>query len=157
MDLIIPCLSVIQPWAEFLVSNIKPIENRPRRSNYKGLLLIHSSKKYDSLWMENLKKPELIIAKEHLKRRAGLAAALPRGYIIGSVIQTGCIEPYAECKSGWKDKEQFGLMVQGGIKFEKPFPYSGSLGIFKVNIENQLTTTDIWKMVFSLSKAKLHE
>ena len=38
-------LSVKQPWAYLLVSGIKDIENRPRRTHFRGRILIHASAK----------------------------------------------------------------------------------------------------------------
>ena len=37
-------LSVKQPWAAFLVNGIKDIENRTRRTTFRGRILIHASK-----------------------------------------------------------------------------------------------------------------
>lgn len=37
-------LSVKQPWAALLVNGIKDIENRTRRTTFRGRILIHASK-----------------------------------------------------------------------------------------------------------------
>ena len=38
-------LSVRQPYANLIVKGYKDVENRSRRTNYRGLLLIHASAK----------------------------------------------------------------------------------------------------------------
>ena len=38
----LPALSVRQPWAWLIVSGLKDVENRPRRTHYRGSLLIHA-------------------------------------------------------------------------------------------------------------------
>ena len=79
------CLSVRPPWSTLIVAGrgIKPLENRTWYCKYRGLLLIHSSKTWDSsgaLWIVR-HRPELegmIYHSKHL-----------RGYIIGHVKMVG--------------------------------------------------------------------
>lgn len=42
------CLSIMQPWATFVVDGIKTVENRSKATNYRGELLIHASLKFDT-------------------------------------------------------------------------------------------------------------
>ena len=42
-------LSVRQPWAWLIVNGWKPIENRSRRTNVRGRILIHASLKFDHI------------------------------------------------------------------------------------------------------------
>jgi len=42
--MILRALSVRQPWAWAIVQGLKPWENRSRRFNYRGPVLIHASK-----------------------------------------------------------------------------------------------------------------
>jgi len=41
-----PCLSVRQPWASFIVEGIKDVENRTWYTSYKGPVFIHASKTF---------------------------------------------------------------------------------------------------------------
>ena len=49
MDDVLPqkALSVRQPWAWLIVNNWKPVENRSRRTNVRGRILIHAALKFD--------------------------------------------------------------------------------------------------------------
>lgn len=53
-DLPALALSVRQPFAELIVKGVKPVENRTRRTFYRGPVLIHASKFEMSLddWMD---------------------------------------------------------------------------------------------------------
>lgn len=41
-------LSIRQPWAALIVHGVKPVENRSRRFNHRGLILIHAGKEPDA-------------------------------------------------------------------------------------------------------------
>jgi hypothetical protein len=153
MSLKIPCLSVFQPWAELLVAGIKPVENRTRRSNYKGPLLIHASKKFDALWTEGLPPELAIIAKEHLRSVCTFPTKLPRGCIIGLVIQTGCANP-GEKVNTWHGDWAFGLLMQDAVKFERPIPHMGRQGMFRADVQGKISPADIMKMICAINKWK---
>ena len=40
-------LSVRQPWANLIVDDIKPIENRTWKTNYRGRIYVHAPAKID--------------------------------------------------------------------------------------------------------------
>jgi len=42
-------LTVRQPYASLLVSGIKDVENRSRRTNYRGTVLIHAGAKWHEI------------------------------------------------------------------------------------------------------------
>lgn len=56
--LIMKALSLYQPWAWFIARGFKPVENRGWATNYRGPILIHAAKKYDTKmcpsWAETL-------------------------------------------------------------------------------------------------------
>lgn len=158
MNLIIPSISVYQPWAELLVAGIKPIENRPRVSNHKGPLLIHAAKKFDAKWSEKLNEEALKLAKEHLKKVCSFPTELPKGCIVGFVIQTGCVKPldpiwppHPSCK--WYEG-QYGLLMEYPVKFTSPIPYTGRQGMFKADVKGMITPADIVKIVQQISRWK---
>lgn len=84
-----PALTILQPWASAIVAGIKTVETRPRRSHYRGPLVLHAG-----------------MSDHHLTAHDGdpagchgrtLAAAvhsglpLTRGAIIGSAVVTDCV------------------------------------------------------------------
>ncbi len=83
-------LSIRQPWANAILFHGKPIENRPRRTNYRGRIAIHASL-YDNweYWKWS---------KESIEQAAGHAVTVPyptdllRGGIIGSVEIIDCVD-----------------------------------------------------------------
>jgi hypothetical protein len=151
MSLKISCLSVFQPWAELLVAGIKPVENRTKRSNHRGPLLIHASKKFDAEWMDGLPPELVIIAKEHLRTVCSFPTKLPRGCIVGAVIQTGCTTP-GKSVNVWHGDWAFGLLMQGAVKFEQPIPYTGRQGMFKADVQGKIGPADIMKIICFISR-----
>jgi hypothetical protein len=148
MSIKISCLSCYQPWAELLVAGIKPIENRTKRSNHTGLLLIHASKKFDANWTEKLSSVALSQAKKYLKKVCNFPTKLPRGCIVGSVIQIGCTAP-GDGMGEWHEEGAFGLRMVGAVKFEIPIPHVGRQGVFRAEVQGKIAPADIIKMICS--------
>ena len=96
-------LTVKQPWAHLIVHGYKSagggiehklIENRTRRTAYRGELYIHAGKSFDTAAPGCIGDfcPEAKIAI--LRNIARLNAE--RGRIIGRVWLDGCLSPYAK-------------------------------------------------------------
>jgi hypothetical protein len=84
----IPALSLWQPWAWLVVHALKPFENRPWRTKYRGPLLIHASARRNR---EDYEACRIFIA--------GFTdivlppfEELPRGGIVGRAEVTDCID-----------------------------------------------------------------
>jgi hypothetical protein len=82
----LPALSVRQPWAWLIVNGFKDVENRPRRTHYRGPSLIHAGLNRAG-YAENI---------EWVKRKHGIFVPLQldAGGIVGVV---DVIEPMADC------------------------------------------------------------
>lgn len=120
--LIMKALSIWQPWAWFIVRRFKPVENRLWATNYRGPLLIHASKKYDTgmdvAWAE-----DLIGAK--LPPRAFFDRL--QGGICGIADQTDCVTRHP---SPWLSGPH-GFVLDNAAPV--PFtPYRGMQGLFNV-------------------------
>ena len=91
-------LSIRQPWAWLIVNGFKPIENRSRRSHYRGPLAIHASAtmtkaEYEAacLFINSIELPlatlrQLVVAFpsfESLKNQCG--------GIVGEAVMTDCV------------------------------------------------------------------
>jgi ASCH domain. len=119
-------LTIRQPWAELIVSGRRAFEVRNWKPDYSGWILVHAGKKFD----------------EEAASRLNLSAAeLTFGAIIGKVHIDDCIEFTQESWENlrpqhleWADFQPgtFGWHLSHAIKFERPIPWSGSLGLFEV-------------------------
>jgi len=127
--LILPCLSVRQAWAWAIVQGLKPWENRPRRFNYRGPVLIHAGKTLDA---------DYAGACDVIERLSGKRppAVTDTGGLVGAAMLTDCAAPLAS-HDGWRGAGEFGLRFEHAITL--PFrPVKGMLGLFKV----ELTATE---------------
>jgi len=132
--MIIPALSIKQPWAWAIIDGHKSIENRDwkNKPRYRGPLLIHASKSYDKTgasWI-NDQFPEL--------RIPNLYVGEGMGGIVGIAYFTDIVR-YSE--SPWF----FGPL---GLVLEqaKPlpfFPCKGQLGFFNVDYPDDLFTRNL--------------
>lgn len=117
-------ISVRQPWAWALFHG-KPVENRSWKTDYRGELLIHASKKFDYdgyLWL--LKPAQNGLVKEWIP--------LPNGYrtgcIIGKVTMTDCVISHP---SPWFFGP-YGHIYKNQIEFKNTIPFRGALKFFDV-------------------------
>ncbi len=83
-------LSLKQPWAEFIVSGRKTIEIRKWKTNFRGEILIHTSKSPDAKAMMRFGFKE---------------GSLPLGFIIGRVKLVD-VKNYADAQEFEADKEK---------------------------------------------------
>lgn len=119
-------LSIRQPWASLIIAGIKPVENRTWKSNYRGPLLIHASKKFDHeglKWVAGKYEYDLF----HPDYQIALASQEERGGIIGSVNMIDCVTHHP---SEW-------FFGPYGFVFEDPkelpfLPCPGKLSFFEV-------------------------
>lgn len=124
-------LSLWQPWASAIAAGVKKIETRSRRTNYRGPLAIHASKK---LIIPN--DPEFISVLKHFGL---LDQELPQGCILGWTELKGCILMTGETISSVGRVERvFGRYESGRYMwllgdfhaFKKPIPCRGQQFLF---------------------------
>ena len=122
-------LSVQQPWAELVLRGIKDVENRSKRTAYRGLLLIHASK-------------SAALAKQVSGQDVGDGERLPLwdelayGAIVGAVEVTDCLDV-----RGWTARRRenvspfangpFCWLLEGAQRWERPFPCNGQVGLWR--------------------------
>jgi len=107
----VKALTVRQPWASLIISGEKSIENRARRTNYRGLLLVHAGRRDDPP-ME-------------------CAGALPRGAIIGSVRLVDCVR---DSPSEWAVVGAWHWVLADPRAFDTPIPCTGQLGLWRPSL-----------------------
>ncbi|BDC78667.1 ASCH domain-containing protein [Pseudomonas aeruginosa] len=115
-------LSIRQPWAWLIVYGGKDIENRSRRTNFRGRFLVHAS--------QGMTRQEYNMAT-WIAGPLGVTIPpfdeLQRGGIIGSVELVDCLE---DSSSPWYMGEK-GYLLRDPRPL--PFtPYKGQLGFFDV-------------------------
>lgn len=131
-------LSIYQPWASLILGRKKMYETRGYKTDYRGRMLICSSR------MDN---PDLrTICKQHLFKAAleelgfDNPEKLPRGFLLGSVELVGCF-PVHDMPSITKRELAFGDFMKGRfawalarpIVLVVPLPFAGKQGLFSVD------------------------
>jgi hypothetical protein len=115
-------LTVKNPWAGTILLLGKDVENRTRKTNYRGRVLIHSSR------MQDMGAYHGAFGK--MFSNPDFRDKLCFGCIIGSVELFDCI-PNAESK--WAEPGLWHWRVRDPIVFEDPIAVKGNLGIWEYN------------------------
>jgi len=119
-------LSVRQPWAYLICSGIKDVENRSRRTNYQGKVLIHSPAKGDP-------RGDKCFLLEQVKyiARYGKEFAVHNflhSAIIGSVEIIDCVQNHS---SIWAAAGYWHWILENPVLFDKPIlNVPGRLGLW---------------------------
>lgn len=136
-------LTVKQPWADLIVEGKKDVENRGWSVNWRGVVLIHSSKEFDLDGYEALRRRNVI-------RRT--PEKFETGAILGAAILRECV-PYVravnnpgkfgiEELSEWHEPNQIGWYFSAALQFAHRFPISGRQGLWFVRPDLNLTGPD---------------
>lgn len=113
------CLSLKPPWPYAIFHLGKDVENRPWPIQYRGPLLIHSSKTWDQKGYDFLtRRDEYVPSKDHHVF----------GAIVGQVELIGCVD---QSDSEWFYGD-YGFELARPVEFRRPIPWRGQLGIFFV-------------------------
>lgn len=121
----IPALSIRQPWAWLVVNGFKDIENRSRRTNHRGPLLIHaglSTSDYNSATAEWLRQKYGVV----------IPTELEFGAILGLVEVVDCVSNHP---SPWFHPGGFGYVLAKARRLSPTYPCAGKLGLFKPDWE----------------------
>lgn len=111
-------ISVRQPWAWAIVTGYKDVENRARRTERRGTLLVHAGLKMDPRGFQFLWELGL-----HRK----LPDELPRGALVGEVRLSDCLYGYT---SEWAEPGSWQWILTGAKEFRTPLSCSGAQGLF---------------------------
>jgi hypothetical protein len=132
------CITICQPYAHLIITPQdllkagdvqKRCENRTWPTDYRGWLLIHAGK--SRAWLE----------KFDLERYPNMVF----GAIVGMVKVVDCVE--IERPETWRDRYPWllnhphaegpwGHIYDGAVRFDRPVPWRGALGLFEVNDED---------------------
>lgn len=126
-------LSVRQPYASLLVNGIKDVENRSRRTNYRGTVLIHASAKMHDI-MEQLPTKIFLLGASPVEQQImAMAKKVVQldlfGCIIGSVDIVDCVQ---DSPSEWAERGQWHWVCRNAKVFKHPIRnVKGKLGIWE--------------------------
>lgn len=122
-------LSVKQPWAALLVNGIKDIENRTRRTTFRGRILIHaSSAKMSGSIADYLNQRQTMAMMDSQVDVDNLRETLKTGYIIGSIEIYDCVKGD---DSVWAENNVWNWKVRNPVLFNKPIRAKGKLGLWE--------------------------
>lgn len=131
--MILPCLSVRQPFAAAIVLGWKPFENRPQRRKYRGPLLIQAGSAPAEDYDECCSMVERISGRK-------LPEEIRFGGLVGAVDLVGCADPLRYDDGRWRFAGQYGLELERAVTL--PFrPLKGALGLFKVELTDSEAQT----------------
>jgi len=132
------CLSVSQPYADFIVKGKKTIELRTWNTKFRGEFLVHAPLK---------------IKKKVCSEMGVEETKLRRSVIIGKVeiYDVKVYNSVAELKADYKKhfaseeflRHKYGFLLKNPKELRIPIPYKGSLGFFNVNINSTVKENDV--------------
>ena len=123
-------ITIKQPWASLIVDGVKDIENRTWPTNYRGLVLVHSSKAID---IDAVYKISCIDGELARKVWHDLNDnKYPTGAIIGTVNIIDC---YNYHTSPWAEIGCYNWVLANPVKFDKPIlNVKGKLSFWNYNL-----------------------
>jgi len=135
-------ITLIQPFAAAIVFGGKNIENRSRRTHYRGPVAIHAGQKAYPEELEShlqlVRGGERRLLGDWIKkgmRGYGIEQdPLLKGHIIGIGMLVDCLE---KSSSPWFNKGLFGWVIESVIPIE-PVPFTGNLGLWPCRFKYRL-------------------
>ena len=118
-------LSVKQPWAWAIVAGYKNVENRSRRTDFRGELLIHAGAELDPAGFQFLWEMGL---------HRALPDELPMGGVIGVVDVIDCTRHF---ESPWAFPGQWHWVLGRPREFRSMLSCRGHLGLFHPDISRR--------------------
>jgi hypothetical protein len=117
-------LTVKNPWAYAVIHAGKDVENRTYKTNYRGRVLIHASKKSDCLdnYSALMAAHSPVCEIDAMRKEAGAT----NGCIIGSVH---IVDRVRDSDSRWAEQEMWHWVLRHPVIFYKPIPARGMLGL----------------------------
>ena len=122
-------LSVRQPYASLLVSGIKDVENRSRRTNYRGTVLIHAGVKVHDVVSFLKTRHEFTVEEIAMMTQMNEVDENDLfGCIVGSVEIVDCVQNHP---SEWAERGQWHWVCQNAKVFAQPVRnVKGRLGLW---------------------------
>lgn len=122
-------LTVKQPYASLLVGGVKDVENRSRRTNYRGTVLIHAGARMHDVVSFLRKRQEFTVEEMAVMTQANeVEEHILFGCIVGSVEIVGCVQ---DSTSPWAERGQWHWVCHNAKVFDRPIRnVKGRLGLW---------------------------
>lgn len=122
-------LTVKQPYASLLVGGVKDVENRSRRTNYRGTVLIHAGARMHDVVSFLRKRQEFTVEEMAVMTQANeVEEHVLFGCIVGSVEIVDCIK---DSTSPWAERGQWHWVCHNAKVFDHPIRnVKGRLGLW---------------------------
>ena len=123
-------LTVRQPYASLLVSGIKDVENRSRRTNYRGTVLIHAGAKVHDVVSFLKTRQEFTVEEIAMMTQMNEVEENDLfGCIVGSVEIVDCVQ---DSTSEWAERGQWHWVCRNAKVFAQPVRnVKGRLGLWE--------------------------
>ena len=154
-------LSIRQPWVWAILHAGKRIENRKRRTHYRGTILLHASQGMTvddccQAWdyIRSATDSPFSRYRDIVRLQSGIAAVqrFPRGAIVGVAALVDCIDsqPIDTEQAQWWTGP-IGWVLSDVIAFERPIPCKGVLGLWNVPPKVAVKVLSEWDSVVERS------
>ena len=133
-------LTIKNPWAGLILLGMKDVENRTWKTDYRGKLLIHSSKsKKDLRENEDYIARNILTQEEYDSLSKNINAQTvcrSFGKIIGEVELVDCVQNY---QSKWAEKEEgvWHWVLKNPIIYDRFIEAKGKLKLWEFNQEGE--------------------
>ncbi|MGM9874690.1 MAG: ASCH domain-containing protein [Bacilli bacterium] len=125
-------LTIKEPWASLIIEEYKKYEFRSWKTKYRGKILIHAG---------------CSVEKDMIKRFSDYDININPGYIIGHATIVDCILVDEEFNKKLRNidpvvygrsnhTETYAWKLENVVKYEKPIPCKGKLGLWNYCEEN---------------------
>jgi hypothetical protein len=140
-------LTIRQPWASLIVWNLKDVENRNWKTNYRGPLIIHAAGKFDEQYDKLREYPEdktpanmftgsQWSSLDNWQRRKIFDGDLPTSSIIG-ITTLKDIDYYWPGVSWAKQDYKYHWHLMNSIEFNQPIKnINGKMGLWNLDLRN---------------------
>lgn len=126
-------LSIRQPWAQLIITGKKDIENRSRRTTYRGRFLVHAPMKFDDRGIP------LCLTPQQQMQIPDLHKWVDEGFlcraIIGSVEIVNCLRGH---HSPWAEDDCWNWVLANPVMFDEPIcGIPGKLGFWEYDLPKE--------------------
>ena len=129
-------ITITNPWAGLILLGLKDVENRTWKTDYRGKLLIHSSKsskkikETEDYIIRNIRSEEE--RKKLLFNKEAMHICNTFGYILGEVELVDCIQ---NSESKWAEKvgvhKLYHWVLKNPVIYNEPIEAKGKLRLWE--------------------------
>ncbi|HET9647990.1 MAG TPA: ASCH domain-containing protein [Microlunatus sp.] len=118
-------LTITQPWPELIITGLKDVENRSRRTNFRGRLAVHAGQ-------QRAEFADLDLGAMPQRFRRPIEDAWQRhdnaGKVLGTVELVDCVQ---DSPSVWAMDGYWHWILRDPRPYARPVPAKGQLGIWE--------------------------